>query len=55
MGVVYAAYDPELHRKVALKVLHPRRQGDDGAHERLIAEGRALARLDHPNVVRSTT
>jgi tetratricopeptide (TPR) repeat protein/predicted Ser/Thr protein kinase len=52
MGVVYAAYDPELHRKVALKVLHPRRQSDDAAHERLIAEARALARLDHPNVVK---
>src|SRR5207244_3352265 len=52
MGVVYAAYDPELHRKVALKVLHPRRQADERAHERLIAEARALARLNHPNVVK---
>jgi serine/threonine protein kinase len=51
MGVVYAAYDPELHRKVALKVLHPRQQ-HDRAHERLIAEARALAKLDHPNVVK---
>jgi serine/threonine protein kinase/tetratricopeptide (TPR) repeat protein len=51
MGVVHAAYDPELHRKVALKVLHPRQQWDPRAHERLIAEARALARLDHPNVV----
>jgi tetratricopeptide (TPR) repeat protein/predicted Ser/Thr protein kinase len=52
MGVVYAAYDPELHRKAALKVLHPRRQWDHRAHERLIAEARALAKLDHPNVVK---
>jgi len=51
MGVVYAAYHPELHRKVALKVLHPRQQ-HDRAHERLIAEARALAKLDHPNVVK---
>lgn len=51
MGVVHAAYDPGLHRKVALKVLHPRRQWDPRAHARLIAEARALARLDHPNVV----
>lgn len=52
MGIVYAAYDPDLHRKVALKVLHPRRQSDERAHERLIAEARALAKLDHPNVVK---
>jgi serine/threonine protein kinase len=52
MGVVYAAYDPELHRKVALKVLHPHRQQHDRAHERLIVEARALAKLDHPNVVK---
>ncbi|HEX2686249.1 MAG TPA: serine/threonine-protein kinase [Kofleriaceae bacterium] len=51
MGVVYAAYDPELHRKVALKILHPRQQ-HERAHERLIAEARALAKLDHPNVVK---
>jgi len=51
MGVVYAGYDPELHRKVALKVLHARQQ-HGRAQERLIAEARALARLDHPNVVR---
>jgi tetratricopeptide (TPR) repeat protein/predicted Ser/Thr protein kinase len=51
MGVVYAAYDPELHRKVALKVLHPQQQ-HDRAHERLIAEARALAKLDHPNIVK---
>lgn len=52
MGVVYRGYDPELHRKVALKVLHPRAQDDERAHARLLAEARALARLDHHNVVR---
>lgn len=51
MGVVHAAYDPELHRKVALKVVHPRTQ-HDRAHERLLVEARSLARLDHPNVVK---
>src|SRR5262245_8381001 len=51
MGVVYAAYDPELDRRVALKVLHPERADDEVAHGRLIQEARALARLDHPNVV----
>jgi hypothetical protein len=52
MGMVYAAYDPELDRKVALKVLHPSRAHQDNAHERLLQEARALARLDHPNVVK---
>jgi len=53
MGVVYSAYDPKLDRKIALKVL--RSQGhDEGAavaRLRLVSEGRALARVSHPNVV----
>ena len=52
MGMVYAAYDPELDRKVALKVLHASRSDDRRAHERLSREARALARLEHPNVVK---
>lgn len=51
MGVVYRAEDPELHRKVALKVLHPRQSGDARSRQRMLAEARALARLDHPNIV----
>jgi len=50
MGVVYSAYDPELDRKLALKLL----RDDTGRHDRrvrLIREAQALARLDHPNVV----
>jgi serine/threonine protein kinase len=46
MGVVHSAYDPELHRKVALKILHPQDQ-HERPRERLIAEARALAKLDH--------
>jgi tetratricopeptide (TPR) repeat protein len=50
MGVVLAAYDPELDRKVALKLLHPRERSRDG-HLRLLAEAQALARLSDPHVV----
>lgn len=52
MGVVYSAYDPELDRRVALKVVHPKRTHDERAHARLVTEARALAKLDHPNVVK---
>jgi len=52
MGVVYGAYDPELERRVALKVLQPFRISDERSRKRLAAEARTLARLDHPNVVK---
>lgn len=48
---MYRADDPELHRKVALKVLHPRQVDDDRARARMLLEARTLAKLDHPNVV----
>jgi serine/threonine protein kinase len=51
MGVVYAAYDPQLDRKVALKLLSARAGASTGARERMLVEARALARLRHPNVV----
>jgi eukaryotic-like serine/threonine-protein kinase len=52
MGVVYSAYDPELDRRVALKLLHARQGGEaNPAHTRLAREARALAQLSHPNVV----
>jgi tetratricopeptide (TPR) repeat protein/predicted Ser/Thr protein kinase len=50
MGVVYAAYDTELDRKVAIKLL--RGVDDEGAHRtRLKREAQALAKFSHPNVV----
>ncbi len=49
MGVVYAAYDPELDRTVAIKVL--RGDGDPDLHERLRREAQTMAKLAHPNVV----
>ncbi len=48
MGTVYLAYDPQLDRKVALKLLHP---GGASAPDALISEAKALARLDDPHVV----
>ncbi len=50
MGVVYAAWDPQLDRKVALKLVQPQAASVDG-RARLLAEARAAARLAHPAVV----
>jgi len=52
MGVVYLAYDPDLERRVAIKLLHMRRGHDPAnARARLMREGQAIAQLSHPNVV----
>ncbi|HEX7699894.1 MAG TPA: serine/threonine-protein kinase, partial [Kofleriaceae bacterium] len=51
MGVVWAARDRDLDRVVALKVLSPTLGGDGVARARMVREARAMARLDHPNVI----
>jgi serine/threonine protein kinase/tetratricopeptide (TPR) repeat protein len=51
MGVVYAAYDPDLDRKVALKILRPSQSESDAqSRTRLVREAQAMARVSHPNV-----
>ena len=50
MGVVYAAYDPELDREVALKLVLPDGEGNE-ARMRLLREAQVLAKLSHRNVV----
>jgi tRNA A-37 threonylcarbamoyl transferase component Bud32 len=52
MGVVYAGYDPELDRRVALKWRRPSGRSDEAQEqERLLREARAMARVSHPHVV----
>lgn len=52
MGAVYLARDPDLGRKVALKLIHADAPDDAQAHKtRLLREAQAMARLSHPNVV----
>ena len=46
MGQVYAAYDPKLDRKIALKLLHADEARADGwAEARLLREAQAIAKL----------
>lgn len=49
MGIVYRAFDPQLNRPIAIKVVR-RAQEDEKGRQRLIREAQALARLSHPNV-----
>ena len=51
MGLVLKAYDPELDRPVAIKLLHSHRVASEAARTRLQREAKALGRLSHPNVV----
>lgn len=49
---VYKAYQPDLDRYVAIKVLHPHLTGDEEFAARFQHEARAVAALEHPHIVR---
>ncbi len=52
MGIVYLVYDPLLQRHVALKVLSPEFATISNSNERFIRETQAVAKLNHPNIVK---
>ena len=51
MGVVYAAYDEELDRKLAVKLLHQTELQSADRRTRILREAQAMARVSHPNTV----
>jgi hypothetical protein len=51
MSVVYRGLDTSLQREVAVKVLHPHLARQQDARARLAREARAVARLQHPNIL----
>ena len=51
-GAVWKAFDPQLQRILAIKVLHPELRIASTVSHRFVKEARAAARLNHPNIVR---
>lgn len=51
LGIVYSAYDPELDRRIAIKVLRQSVTTSDAQQQSLRHEARSMARFSHPNVV----
>ncbi|MBV8762939.1 MAG: protein kinase, partial [Deltaproteobacteria bacterium] len=51
MGSVYVAHDPQLDRRVAVKVVRSDRARSESAHQRLLREAKAMAQVRHPSVV----
>ena len=51
-GIVYLGFDPDVKRRVALKVLHPERLDQPEVVRRFQREACAIARLTHPGIVR---
>src|SRR5215208_8262702 len=51
MSTVYRAFDVNLERRVAIKLLHREMSGDSDQLERFRREARAVAQLSHPHIV----
>jgi tetratricopeptide (TPR) repeat protein len=51
MGEVYAAHDPELDRKIAIKIMRGDAAPDEVEAQRMMREARAIAKVSHPNLV----
>ena len=51
MGTVYAAVHPVIHKRVAIKVLHPHVARQEEAVARFIQEARAVNAIGHPGIV----
>ena len=51
MSAVYSAYDPNLRRNVAIKLIHAHLSTDPNFIGRFKEEAAAVARLRHPNIV----
>ncbi|HVS36599.1 MAG TPA: protein kinase [Gemmataceae bacterium] len=51
MGMVFEAEDPQLGRRVALKVMNPPRAGETAPRRRFLHEARAMGALSHDNIV----
>src|SRR5258708_12380373 len=52
MSTVYKALDIQLQRAVALKLMHTHLADKADFQERFLAEGRSIAALDHPNIIK---
>ena len=51
MGRVYLARDPQLNRRVAVKVMNPAKARDPAARRRFIRESQAAAAVEHPHIM----
>jgi serine/threonine-protein kinase len=51
MGVVHEAYDPQIDRAVALKVLRPDYRADESSVLRFLREAKTIGRVSHPHIV----